>query len=316
MARLSARGAGNYAGGCDDYCGVECDECREILSARLDGEDGPGEAAAADVHLATCDACVQWWEAAARVTRLARLQAVPDPGPVLDRLSPERLAAAAPGAGPRRLAVGLRWLLGLLGAGQFLLGIAQVSQVAGAGHVHLGGLSPAHLWHESAAWNIAIGAGFAWIALRRTPPSALLPLLTAFVVMLVLLSANDVRAGTVDGARLVSHALVAAGYLVVVVLSRPRFDFGDPPAQRRPGPVAPVSDRTEVTRPTASRPPLRLVTRAQAITRIQLVTRAQPAPSARAASRSVVAGRPSVVAGRLAAVPRRSAGAARWERAA
>jgi len=244
---------------------VECEECREILSARLDGEDLPGEAAAADDHVAACGACAQWWEAAARVTRLARLSAVPDPGPVSERLAPERLAAAAPGPGQRRLAMGLRWLLGLLGFGQFLLGITQVS-LSGTRHAHGGGLSPAHLWHESAAWNIAIGAGFAWIALRRTPPSALLPLLTAFVVMLMLLSANDVWVGTVDGARLVSHALVVAGYLAVVALSRPRFDFGDPPAQRRPGPVLPVGDRArpERTRPASAepRPPLRLVTRA------------------------------------------------------
>lgn len=252
---------------------MNCDECREILSARLDGEDRPGEAAAADAHVAGCDACAQWWEAAVQVTRLARLAAVPEPEPVSERLAPERLAAAAPGPGNYRLAMGLRWLLGLLGLGQFLLGIAQVSVLSGAGHEHGGGLSPDHLWHESAAWNIALGAGFGWIALRRTPPNALLPLLTAFVVMLVLLSANDVWVGTVDGARLVSHALVAVGYLVVVVLSRPRFDFGDPPSGRRPNPVRPEGDRARATSPRPApagrRPPLRLV------------TRAHPAPSAR-----------------------------------
>lgn len=275
---------------------MECDACREILSARLDGEDLPGEAAAADAHLATCDACAQWWEAAARVTRLARLSAVPEPGPVSERLAPERLATAAPGPGSRRLAMALRWMLGLLGVGQFLLGITQVS-LAGSAHGHSGGLSPDHLWHESAAWNIAIGAGFAWIALRRTPPSALLPLLTAFVVMLGLLSANDVWVGTVDGARLVSHALVAIGYVVVVALSRPRFDFGDPPALRGSGPVRPVGGRSrpDVTRPaTAEHRPLRLVTRALAAPVARWLTAATPA--AVVTARRPTTGEPAIVA--------------------
>ncbi|MBX6358416.1 MAG: zf-HC2 domain-containing protein [Micromonosporaceae bacterium] len=283
---------------------MECDECREILSARLDGEDLPGEATAADAHVATCDACAHWWEAATQVTRLARLSTVPGPGPVSERLAPERLAAAAPGPANYRLAMGLRWLLGLLGLGQFLLGIAQVSALSATGHEHLGGLSPAHLWHESAAWNIAVGAGFGWIALRRTPPNALLPLLTAFVVMLVLLSVNDVLVGTVDGARLVSHALVAVGYLVLVALSRPRFDFGDPPAYRRPGPVRPVGDRArgQTPRPatTGPRPPLRLV------------TRAQPAPTARRSMRPVTTARTMWPRPVTAVRPV----AARWDRAA
>ncbi|MBX6358425.1 MAG: hypothetical protein IRZ05_21560, partial [Micromonosporaceae bacterium] len=114
--------------------------------------------------------------------------------------------------------------------------------------------------------------------------------------------------GTVDSARLVSHALVAVGYLVLVALSRPRFDFGDPPARRRPDPVRPVGDRAPTTRPatTGPRPPLRLVTRAHPSLTAALrpVRRLSAGDStARVASpvRSIAVGRPS---------------ATRWERAA
>lgn len=245
---------------------MECNTCREILSARLDGEDRPGEAAAADAHLARCAACAQWWEDAASVTRLARLCVVRIPEPASGALDPQRLALAAPGPGPHRVVLALRWLLGLLGLAQFLLGIAQISVLSDAAHQHGFDVSPAHLWHESAAWNIAVGAGFGWIALRRTRPHALLPLLTAFVAMLTLLSLNDMLVGTVDGARLVSHAFVVVGYLVLVALSRPRFDFGDPPADRQPRPLTPVSGdgppRPVMGEPGLTRrPPLRLVTR-------------------------------------------------------
>jgi predicted anti-sigma-YlaC factor YlaD len=263
--------AGNFGGGVGDRCCVKCEACREILSARLDGEDLPGEASAADAHLAGCVACAQWWEDAATVTRLMRLSAVTEPVAPHDPLQADRLRAAAPGHGSQRAAVVLRVSLGLLGLAQFLLGMAQISLVP-EGHDHGGGVSPAHLWHESAAWNVAIGAGFGWIALRRTRPAALLPLLTAFVAMLVMLSVNDVWVGTVDGARLVSHGIVVAGYLVLVTLSRPRFDFGDPPSGRLPRPRWPVSsdNGAELAAPS-TRPAVGL----------RLVTRSRPVPAAR-----------------------------------
>jgi predicted anti-sigma-YlaC factor YlaD len=172
------------------------------------------------------------------------------------------LAAAAPGPGRRRVALGLRWLLGALGFVQFMLGMAQVSVLSAGAHDHVGGVSPAHLWHESAAWNIALGAGFGWIALRRTRPAGLIPLLTAFVAMLLLLSANDMWLGSVDRTRLLSHGFVLAGYLCLLALSRPGLDFGDPPAGRRPGPLWPVLG-AEPADPAPAAPPLRLVTRAR-----------------------------------------------------
>ncbi|MPZ00017.1 MAG: hypothetical protein GEU97_18905 [Actinophytocola sp.] len=61
---------------------MTCEECREQLSARLDGEETPCLRADVDAHLAACDACREWQDAAARVTRLARM-AVARPGPDL-----------------------------------------------------------------------------------------------------------------------------------------------------------------------------------------------------------------------------------------
>jgi predicted anti-sigma-YlaC factor YlaD len=214
-----------------DYVNVGCAEYREALSARLDGEDELAERAAVDAHLATCADCARWAESAAAVTRLARMSTVAPGAGVGDEV-----LAAAPGPGRRRFADGLRVALGLLGLAQFGLGMAQLSAFS-AVHEHLG-LGPAdssHLWHESAAWNVAIGAGFGWIAVRRTRPAGLMPLLTAFVVLLALVSAGDLFQGQVDRTRLLSHGTVLAGYLVLLALSRPGLDFGDPPAGRRSG---------------------------------------------------------------------------------
>jgi uncharacterized protein (DUF885 family) len=55
-----------------DHCYVNCTQCREALSARLDGEDTGAEPGSVDAHLATCTACCWFADEAARVTRLAR----------------------------------------------------------------------------------------------------------------------------------------------------------------------------------------------------------------------------------------------------
>ncbi|WP_432978344.1 zf-HC2 domain-containing protein [Dactylosporangium sp. CA-233914] len=206
---------------------MECEQYREALSARLDGEDEPIEPALVDAHLAACAPCREWEREARSVTRLVRLQPMTATPPPAESLlagfrapSPRR---------PRRLVLVLRVLLGAFGAAQFVLGIAQAATAASTNHLHGAG----HVFHESAAWNVAIGAGFAWIATRRATPAGALPMLTAFVALLALLSASDLMNGTVETTRLISHAFVLAGYAIVVALSRPALDPGRPPAGRQ-----------------------------------------------------------------------------------
>jgi predicted anti-sigma-YlaC factor YlaD len=124
-------------------------------------------------------------------------------------------------------------VLGGLGLAQFLLGVTQILTLADRTHVHSDQVASAgHLWHESAAWNLAIGAGFAWIASRRGRPADAVPMLTVFVVVLGLLSMGDVAAGRVEGEWLLSHAIILCGYVIIVLLARPAMHFGDPPAGR------------------------------------------------------------------------------------
>lgn len=55
---------------------VDCRNCREALSAGLDGEKGGVESGAIDAHLAICVACRWFADEAARITRLARTTVV------------------------------------------------------------------------------------------------------------------------------------------------------------------------------------------------------------------------------------------------
>jgi hypothetical protein len=59
-------------------CAVNCEVCREALSARLDGEAEPAAPAAVDEHLGRCPACRRWQTEAMTLTRALRVRQVVD----------------------------------------------------------------------------------------------------------------------------------------------------------------------------------------------------------------------------------------------
>lgn len=198
------------------------------MSARLDGEQEPVAPSVVDAHLADCAACRRWFDDAAQVTRLLRT------GPATGGVDvTDVVLAAAPGRWRFRVEALLRVALGVLGAGQIVLGLLQLTALRPAAEVHVHGMTPdgagvGHLWHESAAWNVAIGAAFLWVASRRTRPAGLVPILTAFIGLLAVLSVLDVVAGQVSATRLGGHTMVVVGYVVVLALSRPSLELAPP----------------------------------------------------------------------------------------
>lgn len=215
-----------------DYRKVRCESCREALSARLDGEDNPAdeegaaERDAVEDHLASCADCRGFLDDAAWVTRLTRT-GLAEPGPDLVG----RVLAAAPRPWRGRFTRVVQVLVGLLGAGQLALAGVALFVMHGPMAQHgqpatLGGATMTHMSHEAAAWNLAIGVGFLWAALRSTRSAGLVPMLAAFVALLTLLSVIDLAEGKVDVLRLVSHLLVVAGLALVVLLDRTRAGGG------------------------------------------------------------------------------------------
>jgi predicted anti-sigma-YlaC factor YlaD len=208
---------------------VDCQQCRDQISAQLDGEP----VTPFEDHLDGCAECRTWLDKAAAVTRLTRIGlAVPSVG------VPSSVLDAAPKPRRNRLVTGLRIALGTIGAAQLFLAVAQIAGAAMAGMstaASAQGASPDHLLHETAAWNIGVGVAFLLIAGRFARPASVVGILTAFVGALLLLSAGDFIEGAVAWSRLASHILLIAGYAVVVVLSRPRFRQDDPPAFRNRG---------------------------------------------------------------------------------
>ncbi len=238
---------------------MTCGDCRDAISARLDGEDLPGESEQVDAHVARCAGCRAFAERAARVTRLTRTRAA-EPVPDLTAA----VLAAAPAPVRARRADAVRVALGAVGIGQFAVAVSGV--VAGAGHhgtVELAGASAVHLSHESSAWNLALAVGFLWAAVGGSrvggsrvggsraggsPVAGLAPVVGAFVAVLAVLSLLDVAGGRVDPARLVTHVLVVAGLALLVVLRRVSGDGGG-----GSGTGAPPVDRSGSARPRAPR---------------------------------------------------------------
>src|SRR4051794_28245430 len=162
------RRRGNFAADRGDYGCMACERWREMLSAQLDGEDDPAFRPLVDEHLAGCAGCQEWLDQAATVNRLTRTGV-----PVAPDLTAAILAALpVPGAAPprrrlldrmpllSRLPVAALLYVALAGVGavQLILGLDQIGGGAVGAHVHTGvDATPGHLWHESAAWNVAIG---------------------------------------------------------------------------------------------------------------------------------------------------------------
>lgn len=174
------------------------------MSARLDGEDPPEAEAEVQQHLAECGACATWERRAVALSRELRVRAVP--------ATPDLTAAvmrSLPAPAVRRWP---RVLLGLVAALQIALGALQL--LGTGGHEAMAG----HLFHESTAWNLALGAGFGWAAWRVRAGAGMLPVLGAFLAVLTVVSVQDLISGMVSAGRLASHLpLVAALALLLVV---------------------------------------------------------------------------------------------------
>lgn len=76
-----------------------CAECREVVSARLDGEAGRAEIDRAETHLAGCAPCREFAEQAARVTRRVRMEPVGSVPDLADAVSAALDAGGVGGTG-------------------------------------------------------------------------------------------------------------------------------------------------------------------------------------------------------------------------
>ena len=192
---------------------MQCTTYREAISARLDGEPLGMPEHDLDAHLAGCPGCASWADAAAVVTRRARLA----PAPAVPDLTEAVLTAlprALPGAARARV-VGDFLRLALLALGVAQAALFWPTMESGGGAM----AAPMHMAHETGAWNLAVAAAFLAVAAApRLAPGAL-PFLGTFAVLLTAVTAADLAAGRVPVERAVAHLLLLAGVVLVAVVA-------------------------------------------------------------------------------------------------
>jgi predicted anti-sigma-YlaC factor YlaD len=135
------------------------------------------------------------------------------PVPDLTRLILHRTPAPDAERWPARIA------LLLVAFAQLTLASAQLFGVAsGMRELPAGASMLDHLTHEGTAWNLAVGVGLLWAALRPSSAAGQLPVLTGFVAVLTAFSAADLITGTVTVQRVLTHVFVVAGVVLLYVV--------------------------------------------------------------------------------------------------
>ena len=147
---------------------MSCEAYREAASARLDGESPGMPSVVLDEHLARCPECSTWLDTATRAGRLLRVSGVTPPdlsGPILRE-------AGLPAARLLRRRRALQAGLVVLAVLQWALAVPGMwGQSVGMAAMHMG----AHQAHESAAWNVAVGAALLAVALRPARAAGTVP---------------------------------------------------------------------------------------------------------------------------------------------
>ena len=217
---------------------VTCERYREAASARLDGEPIQMSASALDHHLSTCVDCAAWLQAVSRIGRTLRVTGNTPPDLSGNILSDVVL----PTARIHRYRMGLRAALASLGFLQWALAMPALFGDS------VGMRMSMHASHESAAWNLALGASFLAVAVKPARAQGTMPILATFVGVLAVLSVGDVAAGLVDGTRLASHLGVVAGLVLVVLCARSERVLLPPGSAAGSGAGSPRSETTRFGR--------------------------------------------------------------------
>jgi predicted anti-sigma-YlaC factor YlaD len=186
---------------------MRCDQSRDVLSARLDGEATADELAVVDRHLASCAACADFaasLTAIDRVTRLTPAEPVPD-------LAGAVMAANPPVVrDPRREAA--RWSLVVVALAQLVVALPSLLTGPNGNSVHA--------TRELGSWSAALAVGLLVAAWQPGRARGMLPLGLALAGVLSLGAVVDIVAGATAGAGESVHLLEVAGVALLWLLAR------------------------------------------------------------------------------------------------
>ena len=191
---------------------MDCLVAQEELSASIDS--GKQVVAEVEDHLASCDACAQWQERAHQLRRATLRSATDvDPSVVVSNV-------------PHRFAL-YRWVrFGLAWAGALLIAWNLVDMFAeGSG-------SAIHLERHQAAFGVALGLAFLFVAWRPDRAYGMVPFAATFTLALSASAIIDLINGASTLLRESAHLVEIAGLALLWVLGAaagPGRNPGNPP---------------------------------------------------------------------------------------
>jgi predicted anti-sigma-YlaC factor YlaD len=191
---------------------MNCEACREAISALLDNEDPGIDPTLVQAHLAACAACRADTTQASRLQRWLRLrpaEPVPDLTPaILARIGPTK-PGLRQGA-QREVRIALAVLAGLVAV--LALPAPLLADEAGA---------PLHLARELGAFQVALAVGLLLVAWQPRRRVQLLPVLAVLSVCPALIAALDVAGGRTPASAEGHHLVQLAGLGLVWLLAHP-----------------------------------------------------------------------------------------------
>jgi predicted anti-sigma-YlaC factor YlaD len=209
---------------------MDCRGVREAISAHLDGEEGPVDAAIVDAHLRACQACRAWSEDLAALHRLVRVRAadeVPDLSAAIvaarrrGRRSP--LVARGPLAEP---VSPVRWGLFVVALTQLILAVPPLLLGEDAG-------ATVHVARELGSFDVALAVGLLVAAWQPARAWGLFPVVAALGLVMLGTAVLDVVDGSAGLGGEAHHLLDLAGVVLLWLVARedrPRQRAGRMPA--------------------------------------------------------------------------------------
>jgi len=186
---------------------MRCDQSRDLLSARLDGEATADELAVLDRHLARCGGCTDF---AASLVGLDRRTRLVPAEPVPDLTAAVMAANPSPVRDPQREAA--RWSLALVAVAQLLVALPELL-IGSEGDA-------VHTTRELGSWSAALAVGLLVAAWQPARARGMLPLGLVLAGVLTLGAVVDLVTGAAAGAGETVHLLEIAGIALLWLLAR------------------------------------------------------------------------------------------------
>lgn len=193
---------------------MTCDQYRQWISQRIDGDLSIESGQSLDSHLGSCSACTRFHNDAWSLHRALRVTPV---AAASSSTAPELTPAAL--VGSPGLASGLRWVLAVIGA---TLVILNAQAMFGAGD----SLEP-HISRHDSIFGVALGIGMLIVAARPHRAIGLVPLTTTIAVLMIISAFVDLASGQATMLGEAIHVVELAGLACLWVISGGVSRLGD-----------------------------------------------------------------------------------------